>query len=339
MAELEAAASGLLSYADRRLQSVQAEYEDQLAQSKDEARRLAAINATLEARLDLEAARNDELHRLFHTQPARPAAPRPSGAKKTAGRAEAGGPGTTRYLELLKGCLTRMVFLNDIPGGDLVELARQREIRMVGGDWPEDGETMVGMLRLDCVQHCVETALADQVPGDMLEAGVWRGGTTILMKGILEAHGEKDRRIWVADSFEGLPPPDEVNFPQDVSIDLSGTPELAVSLEQVQANFARYDLLDDNVRFLKGWFKDTLATAPVHTLAVLRLDGDYYESTIQILEALYHKVSPGGFVIVDDYGTLEQCRRAVTDFREANGIDDEIVTVDWTGVYWRRSGH
>jgi hypothetical protein len=120
--------------------------------------------------------------------------------------------------------------------------------------------------------------------------------------------------------------------------DLSSFDELAVSQEQVRANFARYDLLDDQVQFLEGWFKDTLPTAPVGALAVLRLDGDYYESTIQILEALYHKVSPGGFVIVDDYGCIEACRQAVTDFRADNAIEDPIVAVDWTGVYWRRSG-
>jgi hypothetical protein len=231
-----------------------------------------------------------------------------------------------------------MLFLNDQPGQDRVELAKLRAVRMIGKDWPEEAETMVGMLRLDCIQECVETVIREGVPGDLLEAGVWRGGATIFMKGILAAYGVQDRRVWVADSFRGLPVPDEINFPQDVLEDLSSFDELAVSQEQVRANFARYDLLDDNVRFLEGWFKDTLPTAPVDALAVLRLDGDYYESTIQILESLYHKVSPGGFVIVDDYGCIEACRQAVTDFRVANGIEDPIVTVDWTGVYWRRSG-
>jgi len=246
--------------------------------------------------------------------------------------------GQARYFELLKACLTRMLFMNDEPGRDPVALAEQRDIRMIGKDWPHDAETMIGMLRLDCIQECVERVLRDDIPGDFLEAGVWRGGATIFMKGILAAYGVGDRRVWVADSFRGLPVPDEVNFPQDVPIDQSQFEELAVSQEQVRANFARYDLLDDQVLFLEGWFKDTLPTAPVDALAVLRLDGDYYESTIQILESLYHKVSPGGFVIVDDYGCIEACRQAVTDFRSANGIDDAIVEVDWTGVYWRRSG-
>ena len=79
-----------------------------------------------------------------------------------------------------------------------------------------------------------------------------------------------------------------------------------------------------------------MTTALIESLAVLRLDGDYYESTIQGLEALYDKVSPGGFVIIDDYFTFEPCREAVQDFRVANAISDEIVPVDQGSVYWRR---
>lgn len=80
------------------------------------------------------------------------------------------------------------------------------------------------------------------------------------------------------------------------------------SLEEVQENFRRYNLLDDQVQFLKGWFCDTLPTAPIEKLAVLRLDGDLYESIMDGLNALYDKVSPGGFIIVDDYGDFEPCR-------------------------------
>jgi Macrocin-O-methyltransferase (TylF)/Glycosyltransferase WbsX len=329
--DLQASTTGLLSNAERRLDAASQQFAAALAESRAESNRLVEILTPIEGRLALERDRADALERLLAGRPPVPAVVRssPDGAPPETGQA--------RYFELLKACLTRMLFMNDEPGRDLRALAEQREIRMIGKDWPDDGETMIGMLRLDCIQQCVETVLREQVPGDFLEAGVWRGGATIFMKGILAAYGVQDRQVWVADSFRGLPVPDEVNFPQDVPIDQSVFEELAVSLEQVKANFARYDLLDDRVRFLEGWFKDTLPTAPVDALAVLRLDGDYYESTIQILESLYHKVSPGGFVIVDDYGCIEACREAVTDFRNANGIEDTIVKVDWTGVYWRRS--
>ncbi len=240
-----------------------------------------------------------------------------------------------RYLDLLKACLTRLLFMSEEEQRN-PEMAKNAEIRRLGWDWPDEAETMIGLVRLDCIQQCVETALEDDVPGDLMEAGVWRGGAVILMRGILAAYGIKDRKVWVADSFQGLPPADGSAFTQDLTGDLSGFSELAVSLEQVKSNFSRYDLLDDQVEFLEGWFKDTLPDAPIEALSVLRLDGDYYESTIQTLEALYEKVSVGGFVIVDDYLHLEACRQAVTDFRTAFSITDEIVEVDWNSVYWRR---
>jgi O-methyltransferase len=241
------------------------------------------------------------------------------------------------YLELIKGCLTRMLFMNDAPGRDNEALREQRLLRESGWDWPGEAETMIGMLRLNCIEECVSTIIEEGIPGDLLEAGVWRGGAAIYMRALLFAFGDPNRRVWVADSFEGLPPPDAANFAQDTSMDLSGYEELAVSLEMVQSNFARYGMLDDRVHFLKGWFKDTLSSAPIDRLALLRLDGDYYESTIQGLEGLYDKVSVGGYVIIDDYFTFEPCRRAVEDFRVANTISDEIVQVDQGSAFWRRT--
>jgi hypothetical protein len=104
----------------------------------------------------------------------------------------------------------------------------------------------------------------------------------------------------------------------------------------VKRNFERYDLLDDQVRFLQGWFSETLPKAPIERLAVLRLDGDLYESTTDALVNLYDRLSPGGYVIVDDF-CIPACRQAVHDFRQTRGIQDEIIQIDWTGVYWRRS--
>jgi O-methyltransferase len=110
-----------------------------------------------------------------------------------------------------------------------------------------------------------------------------------------------------------------------------------VPLEEVKANFARYGLLDDQVRFVPGWFRDTLPGAPIERIGLLRLDGDMYESTYVALEALYPRLSPGGYLVVDDYGAIPSCRRAITDYRAANHIEDPIHEIDWTGVYWRRT--
>jgi O-methyltransferase len=110
---------------------------------------------------------------------------------------------------------------------------------------------------------------------------------------------------------------------------------LKVSLEAVKANFEKFGLLDDQVRFLKGWFCDTLPNAPIQRLAILRLDGDLYSSTMDALNSLYHRVSPGGYVIVDDYFSWPSCRQAVTDFLEKNHIDAEMKAVDGAGAYWK----
>ena len=157
------------------------------------------------------------------------------------------------------------------------------------------------------------------------------------MKAILNAYGEHTRNVWVADSFEGLPKPNEDAYPDDRGDDLYTFEELSVSQEQVQEHFRRFDLLDANVRFLKGWFKDTLPSAPIERLAVMRLDGDMYESTMDALKALYPKLSPGGFVIIDDYGCIPACKKAVEDYRSAHGIVEPVITIDWSGVYWRRA--
>lgn len=223
-------------------------------------------------------------------------------------------------------------------GLDVVRLtAFDPDARREGRDRPAAAETMIGLKRLDNLENCIRDVLNDGVPGDLMEVGAWRGGATIFMRAALEALGDPDRRVWVADSFDGLPRPDPEEFPADAGDTHWTRRGLAVSLEEVRRNFDRYGLLDDRVCFLKGWFRDTLPGAPVERLAVLRLDGDMYESTIVALRALYHRVSPGGYVIVDDYGALESCRRAVEDFRTEHGVTEEIATIDWTGAFWRRS--
>jgi hypothetical protein len=230
------------------------------------------------------------------------------------------------YLDLMIRCLTDWLY------DDFATPSR-----MEGLDWPTRAHSMIGVKRLQNLRECVEDVIRSEVPGDLIETGVWRGGATIFMRAILKAHGVSDRRVWVADSFAGLPSPDPTRYPDDQGSTLHTHPQLAVPQERVQDHFRRYDLLDDQVLFLKGWFRDTLPSAPIEHLAVLRLDGDLYESTIQALEALYDKVSPGGYVIVDDYGCVAACRQAVHDFRDARHIEDPIRPIDWSGVFWRRS--
>lgn len=223
--------------------------------------------------------------------------------------------------------------------GDLTKVPADEQKRLMefGQIWPVRAHTMIGLKRLENLQFCAETALRDRIPGDLIETGVWRGGACIFMRAILKAYGDTSRKVWVADSFLGLPPPDASSFPTDAG-DKHHTygDFLSVSRQQVENNFRAYGLLDDQVQFLQGWFKDTLPNAPIEQLSVLRLDGDMYESTIQALDALYDKLAVGGFLIVDDY-ELKPCAKAIHDFRSKRGIRDEILDIDGAGVYWRRS--
>ena len=239
------------------------------------------------------------------------------------------------YLDLLKRCLSNVIYQDP---STLRGEARPFDLasRVEGRDWPNQAHTMIGLQRLDNLHFCVEDVLARGVPGDLMETGVWRGGAAILMRAILKVNGVTDRLVWAADSFEGLPPPDLARYPMDTPSTLDRYKELAVSLEEVQRNFRRYDLLDDQVRFLKGWFRETLPGAPVERLAVLRLDGDLYESTMDALVHMYPKVSSGGYVIIDDYEEIPVCRQAVLDYRARHGIAEEIMPIDWSGAFWQK---
>jgi O-methyltransferase len=264
-----------------------------------------------------------------------------------------------RYLDLVKRMLSRSGFAEEL--SPLVPLAPWKrrvwqevsrlldrrgvvafrrapdvdQLREDGRDWPVNAETMIGLRRLDNLQACVEQVLTDDVPGDLIETGVWRGGASILMRAVLAARGDRSRTVWVADSFQGLPKPSPEH-----QADLGDThwtfPQLAVPLHEVRRNFERYGLLDDQVRFLRGWFSETLADAPIESLSLLRVDCDMYGSTMDVLTALYPKLSVGGYLVVDDYGAVPACRTAVEEYRQAQGITEAINEIDWTGVYWRR---
>jgi O-methyltransferase len=271
------------------------------------------------------------------------------------------------YLDLLKKSLTRYILSDTLPYRPMVrpffrvhplawaaypmvdrlttalglKLFRHApfvaEKRADGSDGcPPEADTMIGLKRLDNLQYCITEVLRKNIPGDLIEAGVWRGGATIFMRAVLKAYGDRTRSVWVADSFAGLPRPDG-RYQQD-----AGDPHwtfqnvLGVPLEEVKANFARYGLLDEQVHFLAGWFKDTLPTAAISQLAVLRCDGDMYSSTMDALQNLYPRLSPGGYAIVDDYGAVPACKQAVDDFRAHGKITERLERIDWTGVFWEK---
>lgn len=208
---------------------------------------------------------------------------------------------------------------------------------MAGKMNPYFSDTMVSAKRLNHLQYCVESVLQRDIPGDFIETGVWRGGCCILMRAVLAAYGCDDRIVFVADSFQGLPTPDMTRYPHDEGQILHEISMLAVSREEVEKRFETYGLLDDQVKFIEGWFEETLPVAPIEQLAILRLDGDMYGSTIVALESLYPKLSAGGFCIIDDY-CINSCAQAVHDYRDRNGISSRLISIDDYSVYWEKIG-
>ncbi|MBB5801948.1 hypothetical protein F4560_001716 [Saccharothrix ecbatanensis] len=241
------------------------------------------------------------------------------------------------YLDLMKRTLTNTIYRGVpvawVEGQPVFDTTRREH----GTPWLNIAHTMVSVRRLDNLQFCLERALADGVPGDFIETGVWHGGACIFARSLFKAHGVQDRTVWVADSFQGVPTTTAGSHPMDQELALhEKNAMLAVSEETVRENFSRYELLDEQVSFLSGWFADTLPGAPISQLAVIRLDGDLYSSTMDALEHLYPKLSPRGYVIVDDYG-IPACATAVHEYREQHGIEDEICFIDPYSIYWRRS--
>ena len=256
------------------------------------------------------------------------------------------------YLELLKDCLTASIYDESSwrvlePTGNwlrrlIIRRFAKRKLLIVrgetfdpvkrenGADWPMFSYTMIGRKRLNNIEFCVRDVVKRGVPGDIVETGAWRGGCCIFTRALLkELHDS--RTVWVCDSFEGMPAPKD----ERDEVDLSSMRYLRASIEQVQNNFRRFGLLDAQVQFLKGWFCDTLPSAPIDKIAVLRMDGDLYHSTMDALNNLYHKVTPSGYVIVDDYGSWPECRRAVHDFLNSKRISVNIIAIDQDSVYWK----
>ena len=227
------------------------------------------------------------------------------------------------YLDLMKRCLMGWPYQN-------FGYKVTKEQRTRGEFWPDVAHTLLSLSRLNNIEECMFAAIFDKVPGDFMECGVWRGGACILMRAYLHANGIGNRKVVCVDSFAGVPPP-------TLSIDKNETFHtfgyLSVSLEEVKENFSKYGLLDDRVQFYKTWFKDICWGSP---LALLRIDGDLYESTWDCLTRLYKCVSIGGFVIIDDYVCMPHVKAAVDDFRRQWGVNEEIAGVDWSAVYWRK---
>lgn len=268
-----------------------------------------------------------------------------SEAAREAREPHAAGPGPDAgslrraYLDLLKLAVCDLVgssteSLTPAPDGSVESRELDggwRKIRSAGMDWPKHGLTMVGLARLDDLQACVETVVADGVPGEIIEAGSWRGGAAMVARATLDTLGD-EREVWVADSFEGFRPGDEP--PGDS--DLTRFAHLVAPEADVRDSFARLGL-DRGVRFLPGYFDETLPGLSGRRWSIVRLDGDTYEATMVGLRCLYEGLAPGGYLVLDDYGSFQGCKQAVDEFRTEHDIIEPIEEIDFTGARWRRA--
>ncbi|CAH1797887.1 unnamed protein product, partial [Owenia fusiformis] len=245
------------------------------------------------------------------------------------------------YLKTLKVTLTGYAFKSKaikmgVGEVEIIDEAMNNDERRRGGDWPSVGYTMIGIIGLDNIQELLENVIQDGVPGDFLEAGVWRGGASMFAKALMNSYNQQNRHSWVCDSFEGLPPATQNNDDDQ----WSEMKALVVSKETVKGHFEEFFLLDEMVHFIQGYFmyslpclRKTLAEKD-RKIAILRADGDMYESSMDILFNLYEFVPVGGYVIIDDW-SIPVAVKAVNEFREMHNIKSTIVQFRGISAYWK----
>ena len=202
-----------------------------------------------------------------------------------------------------------------------------------GLDWPINAETMIGVKRLNSLHSILDKIRVENIQGDLMECGVWRGGAVIFMAAYCKTY-EINKTVYVADSFEGLPKPDS-KYSDDKGDTYFKYDYLEVGEDQVQKNFEKYELMGPNIKFIKGFFEESLKNTNVQKLSLLRLDGDMYSSTWHSLVEMYPKVVEGGFIIIDDY-YLKGAKAALKDYFLQNGINCELISVDSQSVYFRK---
>lgn len=255
------------------------------------------------------------------------------------------------YLELLKQTLSGVAYgaaersVQPALRQDRAQLSPviNEAARKAGHDWTYLGDTMTGFKRLDNVRDLLTDVVQNNIEGDYIETGVWRGGSSIFARAVLYVNGQPNRISYVCDSFHGLPPGDRNLTFGKPGIGLTDqgwdkTKYLEVSPQIVAQGFQKYSLLDSNVVFAKGFFNETMPPLGkrIKKLSIMRLDGDMYESTVDVLYHLYDKLSVGGYVIMDDWANFPS-KHACNDFFKVHGISPDIIAIDSISAYWKKT--
>ncbi len=242
------------------------------------------------------------------------------------------------YLQVLVGLLTGSSYgeAERSVRFDSTVLPYNHSVREAGEDMSYLGLTMVGRNRLDNVYRLLRAVVEDKIPGDFVETGVWRGGASIFAAAVLKVLKQSKRHVILCDSFQGWPEGSASLHSGDVGwnhITYAAVPDHIVA-----RNFQQFGLLSDHVIFAKGFFNvslPVLAEKVVKKIAVLRLDGDLYSSTADVLYNLYERVSVGGYVIVDDWKGFP-AKEAVEDFFAVHKISATVIPIDAMSVYWKK---
>jgi Macrocin-O-methyltransferase (TylF) len=189
--------------------------------------------------------------------------------------------------------------------------------------------TMCSNARLRGLYRAVRYVIGHDIAGDVVECGSARGGSAALMALTLRQL-KAQRKLWLFDTFEGLPAPSSHDPDFEVADLFTGT--CVGTLDEVHELFKRLNVADD-VAFVKGLFQDTLPATPIPTIAVLHIDGDWYESVKVCLDSLYDKVVSGGVIQLDDYGYWEGARKAVREFLDQREIEAPLQRLDYSGRF------
>jgi len=205
--------------------------------------------------------------------------------------------------------------------------------------------TQSSYARLSNAYELARNVEESNLEGSFVECGVWRGGCSAVMAVAAKKFG-RGRKSWLFDSFEGMP---EAGAEDEADVAPLAASKFGGKLKPVGTNvvdvegvknllFNKLRLDEKNINIKKGWFQDTLPKfkGDVGPISVLRLDGDYYESTKVCLDNLFDSVVNGGYVIIDDYVAFKGCSKAVNEFLKSRNLKVEIVKIDDAGVFFQK---
>lgn len=200
--------------------------------------------------------------------------------------------------------------------------------------------TMTSLERMYGLYKAIEYLHQAKIPGDIVECGVWKGGSSMVSALSLLSFGDPSRRIWLYDTFEGMPPPgkDDIQY-DDLSADerarrqnITDWSTIAnAGTDEVRRNLALTAYPTEKLRLVKGRVEQTIPGEIPDQIALLRLDTDWYESTRHEMQHLFPRLATGGILLIDDYGHWKGSRKAVDEYLGAKNIHIMLTRLDYTG--------